>query len=104
MRADFEGLLREEIQPIFSLGRTTEFYASILHVLCTPTAGIRTSMQSIDFKPTVGLLIGKHSCFDALNNKVSFHMHHHNVLSTEKGLLAVPTLSPSCHVPGAQRG
>lgn len=73
---------------------TTQFYTPVLLVLCTPTAGIHACMQSIDFKPTVGLLIGKHPCFDALNNKVSFHTHHHNVLSTEKGLLAVPKFEP----------
>lgn len=40
--------------------------------------------ESTDCQPTVGFLIGKSSCLDALNNKVPFQMHHHNVLSTEK--------------------
>lgn len=79
--------------------RTTYFYAYVLHVLYAPTAGIHTSMQSIDFKPTVGLLIGKCSCSDTLNHKVSFQMHHHNVLSTEKSLLAVPNFRTSCPCP-----
>lgn len=69
------------------------------YVLYAPTAGIHTFMQSIDFKPTSGLLNGKYSCFDALNNKVLFQMHHHNMLSTEKGLLAVPDFRTSCPCP-----
>lgn len=64
-----------------------------------PTAGILTYMQSIDCKPTVGFVLGKYSCFEPLNNRVSFHMHHHNVLSTEKSLLADPNFRTSCPCP-----